>query len=96
MTKEEELMNFLDEQIFNPILDSAEASAELKKGVRWTIMRMNERDAVGMVKYFWSAVCGTDKSVAFSRRMRKEGFLRFEEIIEVFRDRFNDAWIRRH
>ena len=95
MTKEQELMSFLGEHIFNPILDSQHASAELKQGVRYTIMRMNERDAVGMVHYFWTAVVGNDKSVPFARRMKKEGFLRFEEIVEDFRDRFNDAWIRR-
>jgi predicted glycosyl hydrolase (DUF1957 family) len=95
MTKEQELMSFLGEHIFNPILDSPHASAELKQGVRYTIMSMNERDAVGMVHYFWTAVVGTDKSVPFAKRMKKEGFLRFEEIVEDFRDRFNDAWIRR-
>jgi len=94
MRKEEELMAFLDEHIFNPILESDKASQELKKGVRYTIMRMKERDAEGMVRYFWSAVVGTERSVPFARRMRQEGFLRFEEIVEAFRDRFNDSWLR--
>ena len=95
MTKEEEMMGFLGERIFNPILTSVQASAELKKGVRFTIMRMNNLDALGMMKYFCTAVSGTDKSVSFSRRMRKEGFLRFEDIQNDFFKQFDDAWLRR-
>jgi hypothetical protein len=94
MTKEEEIMHFLHENIFDEILDSDNASNDLKQGIRLTITRLEQRDAVGMVQYFWSAVIGTDKSVPFSRKMRAEGFIRFEEIIEPFRDRFNDRWLR--
>ncbi len=94
MTKKEEIMDFLSRNVFNPILDSSDASEALKKGVRYTIMRLNNLDAVGMVSYYWSAIVGTDRSTEFARQMRSEGFTRFEEVIDEFRDRFNDAWIR--
>ncbi len=92
--KKQEIMNFLHERVFNPILDSTNASKELKQGIRFTVMRLQERDSSGVVKYFWSAVIGTERSTAFARQMREEGFIRFEEVIEEFRNRFNDAWIR--
>ena len=88
-------MCYLHKQIFDPILGSNHASKELKQGVRYTIMRMNERNAAQIVLYFWSAVIGTDKSVPFALKMKKEGFTRFEEIIDDFRDRFNDKWLRK-
>ena len=94
MNQEEEILNFLHENVFNPILNSDSASNSLKKGVRYTIMRMNERDAKGIISYYWSAVIGTEKSTNFARQMREEGFTRFEEVIDTFRDRFNDAWLR--
>ncbi|HRK23824.1 MAG TPA: hypothetical protein PLQ11_02610 [Beijerinckiaceae bacterium] len=81
-------MDFLHERVFDPILQSRQASETLKRGVRYTIMRMNERNAAGMIQYFWSAVVGTDPSVAFASRMRAEGFDRFEEVIDEFRQRF--------
>ena len=40
------------------------------------------------------AIVGTDRSTEFARQMRSEGFTRFEEVIDDFRDRFNDSWIR--
>jgi hypothetical protein len=94
MSKEQEIMDFLSRRVFNPILDSPRASQTLKKGVRFTIMRLEQRDAVGMISYFWSAIVGTEQSIQFTKLMKEEGFDRFEEVFEDFRDRFNDEWIR--
>jgi hypothetical protein len=94
MTKEDELLAFLHEHVFDSILNSPDASQSLKSGVRLTITRMQQRDAAGMIQYCWSAVIGTERSTSFARLMRKEGFTRFEEIIDEFRDRFNDKWLR--
>ena len=55
--KEQEIMRFLHERIFDPILSSPKASASLKQGVRLTINRMERLDAAGIVQYYWSARC---------------------------------------
>lgn len=92
--KKREIMEFLHQEVFDPILTSPDASDGLKKGVRYTIMRMSERDPEGIVQYYWSAIVGTERSTEFARQMKAEGFDRFEEIIDEFRDRFNDEWLR--
>lgn len=94
MTPEEEIMQFLHERVFDPILNSSAASVALKSGVRYTIMRMNERDPVHMVDYFWAAMKGTPRSIGFAARMKREGFDRFEEVLEEFRSRFGDDFLR--
>lgn len=93
MAKKEEIMNYLKDNIFNPVLDSNKASDTLKKGVRYTIMRLEQRDAAGIRNYYWSAVIGTDRSIKFASLMKQEGFTRFEELIEEFRIRFDDEWL---
>ena len=93
MSKENEVMAFLHEHVFDRILNSDSASQSLRKGVRYTIMRLEQRDANGMVHYFWAAISGTEKSAEFARQMKDEGFTRFEEVIDEFRDRFNDEWL---
>ena len=93
MSKENEIMDFLVERVFEPILNAPSASKELKRGVNSTIRRMSRLDARGRVRYFWAAIVGTERSIPFARRMRTEGFTRFEETIDEFRDRFNDAWL---
>lgn len=53
-SKEAEIMDFLQERVFEPVLRSPTVSERLKQGVRLTIARMNQRDAAGMIHYFWS------------------------------------------
>jgi len=94
--KEQEIMDFLHQRIFDAILQSPAASEKLKQGVRYTIMRMEQRDAEGMVQYYWSAIIGTERSIGFAEHMRHEGFDRFEEALEEFRVRFDDRFLRQH
>lgn len=93
--KEQQIMEFLHERVFDPILTSGSATPELKQGIRLTIMRLQERNAHGMVDYFWAALKGTERSIGFAARMRREGFDRFEESLEEFRVRFGDDFLRR-
>jgi hypothetical protein len=44
--KEQRIMSFLHERIFDPILSSPEASDKLKQGARFTIMRPDIRQAL--------------------------------------------------
>lgn len=94
MSKEEEVMDYLHREVFDPVLISPTASGRLKRGVRQTVARLLRRDARGMVHFYWAAVVGTEKSVMFAHAMRDEGFTRFEEVLEDFRARFNDVWLR--
>ena len=92
--KEQKIMEFLHERIFDPILQSPRASEKLKQGLRYTIMRLEQHDAAGMIQYYWSAIVGTERSMSFAALMRKEGFGRFEEAIDEFRVHFNDNFLK--
>jgi hypothetical protein len=93
--KEQEIMDFLHRRVFDPILQSDTASEKLLQGVHYTIMRMEQRDAAGMVQYYWSAIIGTERSIGFAALMRQEWFGRFEEALEEFRVRFDDEFLSR-
>ncbi len=56
-------------------------------------MRMEQLDPPGIVQYYWSAIIGTERSTEFARQMRTEGFTRFEEVVDEFRDRFGEDWL---
>ncbi|MGO4906306.1 hypothetical protein [Flavobacterium sp. W20_MBD1_R3] len=93
-TKQMEIMNFLQERVFEPILTST-ASNQIKQGVRLTITRLeNQNDAAGMLKYYWSAIAGKGNAIEFSDKLKDAGYIRFEEIFEEFREKFSDAWLR--
>ncbi len=92
--KQIEIMDFLHEKVFDPILASS-ASNPIKQGVRYTINKMEgQKDAKGMVQYFWSAIAGKGNAIEFSDKLKDAGHVRFEEIFEEFRERFTDAWLR--
>ncbi|HEV3279585.1 MAG TPA: hypothetical protein VG860_22550 [Terriglobia bacterium] len=93
--KEQEIMDFLHRRIFDTILQSPAASDRLRQGVRYTIMRMEQRDAAGMVQCYWSAIIATERSIGFAALMRQEGFDRFEEALEEFRVHFDEEFLRR-
>ncbi len=93
MTKEQELMQYLHENVFDPTLASKTASANIKSGIRLTIGRMNRLSADKMLLYFWSALA-TKNSIAFSKRVGAQGLTRFEDVLDEFRDRFNEDWLR--
>lgn len=92
MTKDEEIMEFLHNKVFDPILDSKTVSSKLKSGVNLTIGRMNRLSADKKIQYFWSALA-TENAVKFSSAMKEEGFLRFEDVSGEFKARFDDAWL---
>lgn len=86
-------MNYLHEKVFDPILNSKTASSKIKSGVNLTIGRMSKLSAEKMVQYFWSALAA-ENSIDFSKRLKEEGHTRFEDVMEEFRDKFNDKWLK--
>ena len=94
MKKEDEIMAFLNEKVFDPILDSPKHSITAKRGIRYARMRLEKLNAKGIWSYYWSAIIGTDRSINFSKLLKKEGATRFEDVSEEFRERFDDKWLR--
>lgn len=89
MTKEEEIIAFLNANIFEPILKSSKASEKLKKATRGASIRFKQRSAQKMVEYFWTEVVGTaERSTKYGRLMKGEGFTQFESVADEFRVRF--------
>lgn len=89
MTKEQEIMNFLDTMVFEPVLSTKNLPTDIKSGVSLTRARMNRLSAAKMIQFFWS-VLTTENGLAFSKKMKSENLPRFEDVCEEFKQRFND------
>ena len=94
MSKEDELMNFLDNNIFEPILCCPHIPKEIEAGVHRTIASFRAQKAAGMIEHFWKSIRGTDGSIAFSGMLKQHGFKRFEDVLDEFRLRFNAQWLK--
>jgi hypothetical protein len=91
MTKEQEIMNFLEVKMFTPILKSALTSERFKKATRGLRLRMKQRDAQDMIQYFWNTVVDTKaKHAYYGRMLQNENFTEFEEVVNEFRVRFKE------
>ncbi|WP_088226837.1 hypothetical protein [Desulfosporosinus sp. FKB] len=91
MTKEQEILDFLEVNLFNPILQSPSTSERFKKATRGLHLRMKQRDAQGMIQYFWNTVVDTKtKQANYGRLLENEGFSEFEEVVANFRVRFKE------
>jgi len=96
LEKRKEILDYLDEKIFNPALKlgKEQKNKTIINGVNITRARMSKLSAKMMISYYWSAIIGTEKSIKFSEILKDNGVYRFEDIIEEFRERFNDEWLK--
>ncbi len=94
MGKEKEVLTFLRKHLFNRVLALDYITKELESYIVDTIKALKDRNAVGMVHYFWSTIGGGEMKKVFQQRLMDEGFLDFEEVVEEFKVRFNGEWLR--
>ena len=91
MTKEQEILDFLEVNLFNPILQSPSTGERFKLATRGLRLRMEQRDAQGMIQYFWNTVVDTKaKHANYGRMLQNEEFPEFEEVVNNFRVRFKE------
>lgn len=96
MTKEEEILNYLDSKIFTPIVESEEVPKNIKNGIRITRSRMKQLSAEKMVEYYWHSIIGTEnnRSINFAELLKENNLVRFEDVMEEFRVKFGNEFIR--
>ncbi|AHF06849.1 hypothetical protein [Desulfitobacterium metallireducens] len=91
MTKEDEILDFLEARMFAPILNSPATSERFKKATRGLRLRLKQRDAQGMVQYFWNTVVDANaKHANYGRMCQNEKILEFEEVVNDFRVKFKE------
>ena len=56
--------------------------------------RLSHPFSIKKLQYFWSAIQGTDKSIEFSKLLKDNGVLRFEDILEEVRVKFNNDYFK--
>lgn len=92
MSKEQEILEFLETKMFVPILKSSRTTDRFKKATRGLRLRMQQRDAQAMIQYFWSTVVDPKaKHANYGRMLQNENFPELEEVVNEFRVRFHEV-----
>ena len=92
----QEMDNYFNAKLFEPTIKYATDNniKEIAQGARYTRMRMEQLDSKKKLQYFWSAIQGTEKSIKFSKLLKDNGVLRFEDILEEVREKFNNEYFK--
>lgn len=94
--KQKEIMEYFDEKIFQPALSFAKENRNttVLRGVNLTKARMSRLPSDKMIMFFWHAIVGTDKSIKFSDILKENGILRFEDVMEEVRVKFDSKFLK--
>lgn len=91
MTKEQEVLDFLEARMFSPIQNSPTISDRFKKATRGLRLRLEQRDAQEMIQYFWNTVVDANaKHANYGRMLQNERIPYFEEVVNDFRIKFKE------
>lgn len=93
MTKKEELLYFLQDNLFKPILNSPLASSELKFDFSSMFTTIKDFSAEGIVLYFWTTMDHEEVHIVFSERLSYETSIDFPTFINEFKRQFTYDWL---
>jgi len=92
--KKREILDYLNERIFNVLQSDMAIPSSVRRGLNLTKARLTAYPSPkSIVKFFWSAVSGTDRSIKMYTAMKQSNLVTFEDILPEFRERFNDKWL---
>ena len=93
MEKKQQLLNFLHEELFNPILHSPYASSQLKHDFEHTEQMLKDFSAEGILFYIWNSFANKEVEMILSNRLMDEGFHSYEHVLNTFKHEFTYEWL---
>ena len=93
MNKKQELLEFLQQELFNPIIDSPYVSLELKYDFITILDTLRNFSAEGILLYFWNMMANEEVQMIFSNRLMDEGFYNYPDLVTTFKNHFTYEWL---
>ncbi|SRR6266496_1211450 len=87
LPQEKEVTHFLRENMFDPVMNSSNASTELKEMIVKAVHKLNAEAAWQMIDS-WLYMTSKPTDFKVIQKMKEEGFLQFETTLDEFRTRF--------
>lgn len=93
MNKKQLLIDYLDSNLFIPIIYYPNASHQLRDNFEHTRALFNIFSAEGILNYMWNILGNQDVEIIFSNRLMDEGFNNYKQIINEFKHLFTYDWL---
>ncbi|PHV69393.1 hypothetical protein CS063_16050 [Sporanaerobium hydrogeniformans] len=93
MEKKQELLNFLQTELFNPIINSPYASETLKNDFNHMLSTLSLFSAEGILVYVWNMLANDEVQMIFDNRLLDEGFSNYHDVVHTFKSQFTYDWL---
>ena len=93
MDKKEQLLQYLNSQLFSPVLESPYASSQLKYDFEHTRQTLEEFSAEGILFYIWNSFANCDAQIVLANRLLDEWFINYEHTLDQFKNEFTYEWL---
>lgn len=91
--KKQLLLNYLDTNLFIPIMCSPHASYQLKKDFEHTRELIKDFSAEGILCYVWTMLGNSEVQMIFNNRLKDEGFNEYSHTLDHFKHKFTYDWL---
>ena len=91
--KKQLLMDYLDANLFIPILYAPQASYQVKSDFPHKRDLLQGFSAEGILNFVWNMMGNKDSEIIFSNRLMDEGFYDYHHIINSFKHEFTYDWL---
>lgn len=93
INKKQEIINYLDSNLFMPIMHSPNASQQLKHDFMHTKTLLNQFSAEGVINYVWNMLGNHEVEALLSNRLMEEGFYNYNQVLNEFKHEFTYDWL---
>lgn len=91
--KKQLIIDYLDANLFTPILYAPHASHQIKSDFQHTRDLLQDFSAEGILFFVWNMMGSKDSEMIFSNRLMDEGFYDYDHIINTFKREFTYDWL---
>lgn len=93
MNKKQQLLNYLDQNLFNPIISAPYASSQLKEDFLHMREMLKDFSAEGILYFVWTTFVNKESEVIMSNRLMDEGFNLYNQVVDTFKHEFSYEWL---
>lgn len=91
--KKQQLLDYLDTNLFIPIMCSPSASFQLKNDFEHTRELIKDFSASGILCYIWTMLSNNEMKVLLNNRLLDEGLGDYTHILNDFNNEFTYDWL---
>lgn len=93
MSKKQQLLSYLNQNIFEPIISAPYASSQLKDDCLFMRKMLKDFSAKGILYFVWTTLIDKENEIILNNRLIDEGFDFYNSVMDNFKKKFSYEWL---